>query len=285
MPRATIAALDVYPIKGCRGIALATARVAVRGLLAAMPDAVAGDREWMVVDRDGRFVTQREYPRLALVETSLAAGALVLHAPGMAPLALSLGDAGAPVREVVVWHSRVPARDAGDEACRWFSGVLDADVRLVRFDPAHERRCNPDYAGDSGAHTAFADGYPLLVIGEASLADLNTRLAAKGLPALPMNRFRPNLVLAGLDPYDEDHVSSIVSEGVTLKLVKPCTRCQVTATDQNTARVGLEPLATLGGYRNNAALAGVAFGMNAIVVSGAGQALNVGASVDCTLAF
>jgi len=285
MPRATIAALDVYPIKGCRGIALATARVAVRGLLAAMPGAVAGDREWMVVDRDGRFVTQREYPRLALVETSLAAGVLVLGAPGMAPLALPLRDAGATVREVVVWHSRVPARDAGDEACRWFSGVLDADVRLVRFDPAHERRCNPDYAGDSGAHTAFADGYPLLVIGEASLADLNSRLAAKGLPALPMNRFRPNLVLAGLDPYDEDHVSSIVSEGVTLKLVKPCTRCQVTATDQNTARVGLEPLATLGAYRNNAALAGVAFGMNAIVVSGAGQALNVGASADCTFAF
>ena len=285
MSAATIAALNVYPVKGCAGIALAEASVAVRGLVATMPGALAGDREWMVVDRDGRFVTQREYPRLALVRTSLAAGTLVLCAPGIAPLALPLGDHGPPAREVVVWNSRVPARDAGDEAARWLSGVLDADLRLVRFDPSHERRCDPAYAGDSGAHTAFADGYPVLVIGEASLADLNARLAAKGVPALPMNRFRPNVVLAGLDPYDEDHIATLASEGVTLKLVKPCTRCQVTATDQNSARVGMEPLATLGGYRTDAILAGVTFGMNAIVVVGAGRALTVGASVDCSFAF
>lgn len=285
MPRATIAALNVYPVKGCRGIAFPTAGVAVRGLVAPVPQAAVGDREWMVVDRDGRFVTQREHPRLALIGTRLASGTLVLRSPGFEALAVPLGASGGPAREVIVWESRVPAGDAGDDAARWLSRVLGVEVRLVRFDATHERRCDPTYAGESTAHTAFADAFPLLVIGEASLADLNTRLAAKGVAALSMNRFRPNLVLAGLEAYDEDHLDTVATAEVTLKLVKPCTRCQVTTTDQDTAVVGTEPLATLRQYRNDAARAGVTFGMNAIVVRGAGRNLSVGASVECGFAF
>jgi uncharacterized protein YcbX len=285
MPRATVAALSVYPVKGCRGMALSTARLAERGLVAATQSEVAGDREWMIVDGHGRFVTQREHPRLALIETGLVAGALVLQAPGTTTLKVALAERRAPAREVVVWESRVRALDAGDEAAHWLSAVLGADVRLMRFDASGQRRCDPAYVGDSGAHTAFADGYPLLVIGEASLDDLNARLVAKGTAALPMNRFRPNIVLAGLDPYDEDHVDTVAMPGITLKLVKPCTRCVVTATDQATARVGAEPLATLGEYRMDTELEGVAFGMNAIVVRGSGQELSVGASADCTFAF
>ena len=285
MPRATVVALNVYPVKGCRGIALSRARVAARGLVAVASMAAAGDREWMIVDGDGRFVTQREHPQLALIATRIAPDALELASPGMAPLEVPLAATGLPVREVVVWNSRVVAHDAGNKAARWLSSIVGADVRLVRFDPAQERRCNPEYAGDSGAHTAFADGFPLLVIGEGSLADLNARLEAKGVAALPMNRFRPNVVLAGLDPFDEDHVDTITAEGVTLKLVKPCTRCQVTTTDQDTARVGTEPLATLKGYRMDARLSGVAFGMNAIIVAGEGRELSVGADVDCRYAF
>ncbi len=285
MPRATLAALNVYPVKGCRGIAVARARVAARGLVAVAGSAAVGDREWMIVDPDGRFVTQREQPRLALIETGIGSDALVLATPGIAPLILPLDARAGPPREVVVWKSNVIARDAGDAAARWLAAVLDIDVRLVRFDAAEIRRCNPQYAGDSGAHTAFADGYPLLATGEASLTDLNARLAAGGAAALPMNRFRPNVVLAGLEPYDEDHVDTIAADGVTLKLVKPCTRCQVTTTDQDTARVGSEPLATLAGYRMNAALAGVTFGMNAIIVAGEGRELAVGSDVDCRFAF
>jgi uncharacterized protein YcbX len=154
------------------------------------------------------------------------------------------------LREVAIWDSRVAAHDEGPAAARWFSTFAGTALRLVRFDPASRRYCNPRYAQDSGAHTAFADGYPILVIGAASLADLNARLSARGEPALPTNRFRPNLVLAGLEAYEEDHLDTIETDGVVLRLVKPCTRCRVTTTDQDTAEVGMEPLVTLAGYRN-----------------------------------
>ena len=152
---------------------------------------------------------------------------------------------------------------------------------MVRFDASVHRYCNKAYAGETGAHTAFADGYPILVIADASLMDLNGRLETP----LPMNRFRPNIVLAGVDAYDEDHIDSIECGGVTLKLVKPCVRCQITTTDQATASVGIEPLPTLGAYRRDDTLGGVTFGMNAIVAAGAGARVRVGERVTCTSAF
>jgi len=285
MLRATLTALNVYPVKGCRGIAVSRARIGARGLVATASAASVGDREFMIVDPAGRFVTQRETPRLALVATRLEADALVLSTRRVAPLVIPLAVSGGAARRVTVWQSEVVAQDAGDGAADWLTAALGREVRLVRFDPHAVRLCNPQYAGDSGAHVAFSDGYPILAIGEASLADLNARLAASGTRALPMNRFRPNLVLAGLEPFDEDHVDTIATDGVTLKLVKPCTRCQVTTTDQDAAEVGDEPLATLARYRMNAALGGVTFGMNAIVVAGEGRELAVGSDVGCRLAF
>lgn len=287
VPDARIAALNVYPVKGCRGIDLAGARVAERGLRAeaGVGGAGVGDREWMLVDGTGTFVTQRIHPRLALIEPGVVAGALVFTAPGQPQLALPLAASPGPRRQVTVWDSRVVAQDEGAAAARWFSTFIDADVRLVRFDPAARRPCNAHYAQGTGAHIAFADGYPILVIGAASLDDLNARLAARGANALPMNRFRPNVVLSGLEPYDEDHLEAITVAGVTLRLVKPCTRCQVTTTDQQTAAVGREPLATLSGYRNNPDLGGVTFGMNAIIAAGGGRELAVGAPVTCNFRF
>jgi len=285
MPTSSVAALNVYPVKSCAGIGQEEASVAPRGIVASTPSGNIGDREWMIVDRDGTFVTQREYPRLALIGTALESGALVLRAPGGARLALSLEPCRGATREVVVWRSRVRAHDAGDEAAAWLSSALGADLRLVRFDPSDRRLCNPDFAGDSGAHTAFADGYPLLVIAESSLADLNARLVTAGTPALPMNRFRPNLVLAGLDPFAEDHIDTLAIDGITIKLVKPCTRCQITTTDQDSGQVGAEPLATLQGFRMNERLGGVTFGVNAIVVAGEGRTLAKGMEVEVAYAF
>ena len=239
----------------------------------------------MVVDRNGRFVTQREYPRLALVETALVDAGLQLSGSGVAPLAVPRAMPPATAREVTIWRSAVRGIDQGDAAAAWLSAFLRADVRLVRFDPSKPRRCNPDYVGASGAHTLFADGYPLLVIGAASLDDLNARLVAKRSPALPMNRFRPNVVIAGIEPYAEDHLDTLVAHGVTLRFVKPCTRCQVTTTDQATGRVGIEPLPTLSTYRRNDALAAVTFGMNAIVIGGEGRTLATGMPAQINYRF
>lgn len=273
-----IASLHVYPVKGCRGIDLSSATFDATGLAT---DGV-GDREWMVVDRDGKFLTQRELPRLALVTTAVTEGTLRLSAPHMKPCDVSLAVAPGTSRDVQVWRDRVRGLDAGDDAAHWMSEWLATDVRLSRFDRAHSRPCNREYAGDSGAHTLFADGYPVLVLGEASLAELNDRLEARSEQPLPMNRFRPNVVLAGLPPFAEDHLDTIVAGEVMLRCVKPCVRCSVTTTDQSTAHIGPEPLRTLGEFRMDPRVGGVTFGMNAIVVSGAGTTLEAGtaASVD-----
>ncbi|HEY2816098.1 MAG TPA: MOSC N-terminal beta barrel domain-containing protein [Casimicrobiaceae bacterium] len=273
--------LRVYPVKGCRGIEVDRAEVHVTGLAASG----ARDREWMVVDRHRRFVTQREHPRLALVETRIADGRLSLAAPGVGAIELPDASSVGTAHEVIVWQSRVRGFDAGDAAAQWISSFLGAALGIVRFDRSQPRLCNPDYAGDSGAHTMFSDGYPVLVIGQASLDDLNARLRDKSARPLPMNRFRPNVIVTGLDPYDEDHLDTIESDGVTLRLVKPCVRCKVTTTDQASGRVGFEPLPTLSMYRRSDALAGVTFGMNAIVVGGVERALSVGATAHITYRF
>jgi len=268
---ATIASLFVYPVKSCRGIELATALMTERG--------IAHDREWLIVDDGGRFITQREQPRLAVIVPALSDGALQLAAPGLS-IAVPL-DKDGKRSNVTVWRDTLPAVDQGDDAASALSAWIGQPVRLVRFDPAERRYCNPDFAGSSGAHHSFADGYPVLVVSEGSLADLNRRLPSP----LPIDRFRPNLLLRGVEPFDEDHIDLLTADGVTLKLVKPCTRCQITTTDQFTANVGIEPLPTLAGYRYNAALDGVTFGMNAIVAAGAGATIAVGAPVNCTLNF
>ncbi len=219
----------------------------------------------MIVDSGGHFLAQREHPALALVRAELADNALVLCAPGREPLTLSHDARYGAAREVMVWRSRVRGFDVGDAAAQWLSAHLATTVRLVRFDRSQPRRCNEEYAGDSGAHTLFSDGYPILVIGSASLEALNERLAERGELPVPMNRFRPNVVLDGLDAHAEDHLDTISVGPVVLRLVKPCTRCQVTTTDQETGEVGLEPLRTLAGYRTDDRWGGVTFGMNAIV--------------------
>src|SRR6266567_1330793 len=189
---ALIAELNVYPVKSCRGIAVDRWTIHERGL--------ARDREWMIVGDDMRFVTQREQPRLALIAPALGDGWLELSATGMPRLGIPFDARGAPVR-VSVWRDIVAAFDQGDEAASWLSDFLDVSARLVRFDAQTRRYCNPVYAGDSGAHTAFADAYPLLIVSRASLEDLNERLAQP----LPADRFRPNILLAGVNAYDEDY--------------------------------------------------------------------------------
>lgn len=271
-----ISSLNVYPVKSCRGIALESALLTATGL--------AFDREWMVVDADGEFVTQRELPRLALIETRLTADTLELAAAGVPALRVEMTNdarprAAGPVR---VWRDRVNALDEGDDAARWLSEFLSAPLRLVRFAPDARRPSNPAFTREYEGLAKFADGYALLIVAEASLTDLNRRLAADSRLPLPMNRFRPNLVLGGDDvgPYDEDRMVWLHGEGVALKPVKPCIRCSITTTDQLTAAVGAEPLLTLATYRENTELGGQAFGQNAIVVEGAGRTIHKGQMLE-----
>ena len=265
---ATITGLYVYPVKSCRGIALERAELEATG--------IAGDRHWMLVRPNGRFVTQRELPRMALVVTRLTDSSLSLDAPGMPLLEVGRNAEGV-ARPVTVWKFDGRGIDCGEHAAAWVSQFLETPLRLVRFDPGVPRVCSPEWTPGTRAVTEFSDGYPILVIARASLAELNSRLPR----ALPMERFRPNIVIDGVAAFDEDRVHELRAGPVTLRLVKPCTRCSITTTDQQKGAVdGVEPLRTLKEYRFDASLRGVTFGQNAIVVNGVREHLRVGQSFD-----
>lgn len=266
---ARIASLFIHPVKSCAGLAPRRVRVVETGL--------EHDREWMVVDGNGRFVTQREEPRLALVRPQLGAGTrtLTLSFPGLEPLRVAVEGQGRPV-EVTCWRSRCAAWDAGEDAASWLSAALGRPLRLVRFDPSRPRLSSRERTGEVAAPNLFSDGYPLLVLSQASLDDLNSRLERP----LGVERFRPNLLIDGVEPYAEDRIREIDAGPVTLRLVKPCTRCVITTTDQSRgARDGEEPLRTLRAYRLDRELRGVVFGMNAIVARG--PAPGTEAFLDC----
>jgi uncharacterized protein YcbX len=266
---ATVTALNIYPVKSCRGIALDRARIAAAGFL--------HDREWLIVDANGRFVTQREEPRLALIVPTLsdpesADAGLTLAAPGNGTLTVPLDLRQRPV-EVTCWRDRCAAFDAGSQAADWLEAFLGTAHRLVRFNPERPRPSDPAWTGDVRALNQFTDAFPWLILSEASLRDLNTRLTVQ----LPMNRFRPNIVVAGLPAYGEDALHELYDHDVRLRVVKGCTRCAVTTTDQATgARTTDEPLRTLGKYRHDRQLKGVTFGQNAILIDGLGCELRVG---------
>lgn len=257
----TLSAIYLYPVKSCRGISVTAAQLNAWGL--------QGDRNWLVVDGAGRFLTQRTVPRLALVETALDATALRLDAPGQETLEVPFSSTGA-VTEVEIWRDRCLATDQGEAAAQWFSNFLEQDCRLVRIGQGYDR---PVAEYDASVQVSFADAYPLLLISEASLADLNQRLPEP----IPMNRFRPNLVVSGCDPYAEDTWQQIQIGPVRFEVAKACERCVITTTDQATGtRAGTEPLKTLAAYRRVGK--GVIFGQN--LVHRAMGALEVGSSVE-----
>ncbi|SIO50011.1 hypothetical protein SAMN05444172_2507 [Burkholderia sp. GAS332] len=287
----TISELFVYPIKSCAGIALNEARLLDTGL--------EYDRCWMVTDPSGAMLTQRAYPRMALIKVELREHELVIRAPGMSELRTPLDAAALSAPQKVqteVWRDAAYGLDTGEESAAWFSAFLGVPSRLLRFDPEHERIVDPDYTGSiGGATTYFADGFPLLVIGQASLDDLNGRLNSKGAPSIPIDRFRPNVVLTGLDAYEEDYVESLSVDGaedqaVQLQLVKTCSRCPMPTIDQAKGAPDPdwpnEPTDTMSVYRANPQRNGaVTFGNNAIVARGAGAWLRVGQAVEAELGF
>ncbi len=246
----SLSSLVYYPIKACRGFEVTESRVERMGL--------ADDRRMMVVTPEGEFLTQREHAKLALITPTLKNDSVTLSAPNFDSIHISIQRTGTPW-PVNIWKSKgVDAIDQGDEAAQWLSDWLGTSVRLVRIADGFKRKLNPDYAIHADDHTGFADGYPILILSEESLQDLNSRLDS----VLPMNRFRPNIVVKGSEPFAEDNWKRIRIGDVEMALVKPCARCEVTTIDKETLERSKEPLKTLGNYRKHKL--GAIFGMNVI---------------------
>lgn len=289
---AAIARLFVYPVKSCAGIEVQEALLTETGLDL--------DRAWMVVDGAGRFVTQRQWPRLALVKPQFKATEMVLRAPGMLALHLAV-DGVEQATRAQVWDDDVAAYDMGDIAAQWFTDFLSLNeqglpranapkFRLVRFDPEQKRPSSMKWTGGVEALNQFSDGFPLLVLGQASLDDLNLRLRTAGHAAVEVERFRPNIVLAGLQANDEDRLGEMFvgtdNAQVVLKPVKPCPRCPIPNIDPATAQSSPAVSDTLQSYRQDARLDGaVMFGMNAIVLKGVDTVLRVGQPVSADFSF
>ena len=255
------------------------------------------DRAWMVVDEQGKFVTQRQLPRMALIQPSFKGSDMVLRAPGMLALHVSI-DAVEQATQVQVWKDHVPAYDMGDVAAQWFTDFLSLDAqglpvaqsklyRLVRFDPDHRRLASQEWTGDIEAFNQFSDGFPLLVLNQASVDALNHKLVAAGHAPVGAERFRPNLLIEGWAAHDEDRVLDLhmqalhaTEASITLRLVKPCTRCAIPNIDPATALSHPAVVDTLRSYRKDDRVqGGITFGMNAIVLSGVDQVLRVGQTV------
>jgi uncharacterized protein len=294
--QATIAKLFIYPVKSCAGIEMTDVVLYDTGL--------DYDRAWMVVDAEGVFTTQREQPRMALVTPQFKRGELILRAPGMLALHVNI-DAVEAATQVEVWDDKMPAFDMGDTAAQWFTdffsmtaaglpGANAPKYRLVRFDPEHNRLASKKWTGGVDAPYQFADGFPLLVTSTASLESLNAKLMAAGHAAVGSERFRPNIVLQGLEAHDEDRLQNFRIAAadetgeviVSLVPCKPCARCSIPNVNPTTGVASPEVNDTLQAYRANAQMDGaITFGMNAIIQSGVGATLRVGQKVSGNFKF
>lgn len=279
--RAKIAQLFIYPIKSCAGIELKEAVLTDTGLDL--------DRAWMVVDEQGVFLSQRELPRMALIQPLLKTYDMIVKAPGMLALHVSIDEVEKPVT-VTVWEDTVKAFDMGDLAAQWFSDFLGKTVRLVRFDPEQTRLSSMKWTNGIEAKNGFDDGFAVLVTSVASLKVLNDKLVADGEKAVTMQRFRPNVVLTGVDAHDEDRLDTLnieTQEGVAqLKHVKPCVRCTIPDVDLQSGKQGTAVGDMLQSYRADPQMdGGITFGMNAIVLSGEDSTLRVGQAVGANYSF
>lgn len=250
-----VSALYTYPIKSCGGLSHPAVNFDHRG--------PTWDRRWVVTDSDGMFYTQRELPPMALIQPRFMDDTLLLTAPGMSDIRVNLDADRAGTKVVRVWKDTCEAWDEGDALAQWFSDYLKVDARLMRMTDDYQRIVDRNYA-PYDATVSFADGYPALIISEASLDDLNQRLVERGAEAIPMRRFRPNIVITDSDAYAEDTWREAKIGDMTFDIVKACARCVMTTVDPATGTIPnkAEPLATLNTYRKHTR--GVMFGQNSI---------------------
>lgn len=261
-----ISEINIYPVKSLKGISLEDSSVEDRGL--------QFDRRWMLIDENNQFLTQREFPRMALIEVSVDAESLTVSANG-GSLRIAFDALTEKTASAKIWSSRVKSSVYKDEINQWFSDVLQTNCRLVAMPANVKRKVNPFYAVRKFRDTvSYADGYPFLLIGENSLNDLNEKLENP----VPMNRFRPNFVVSETDAFAEDNWKKIKIGETIFHVVKPCARCVITTIDQQTgAKDGKEPLRTLAKYRTKNGK--VLFGQN-LIAEKAGGFVKVGDKVE-----
>jgi hypothetical protein len=273
---ARLRALRLYPVKSCGGIELAEAVLRETGL----EFEGIGDREWVVVDPDGRFLSQRTHPRMALIQARISGGLLRLTAPDMPLIEIRPVVRGEASR-VSVWNDQVEALDQGPVAGDWLGEFLQTNCRLMRFHPQARRLSDPGRTNGVVAPYRFADAFALLIVSLASLADLNRRLTDRSAQAVGIERFRPNLVLEGIGPYEEDYVREVRIGPARIRPTKRCARCSVPGVDPATGRFTNQVPDFLAGYRGTPE--GVMFGINAIATAGIGARLAAGQDVEVEL--
>jgi len=273
---AVITQLHVYPVKSMQGIFMDAAKLTVRGL--------EYDRNWMVVDEEGRFLTQRKLPGLAAIRVDITRDKLKFHHLSGDSFSVPIHKANYEEAEVKIWKDNCEALDEGAEVSKWLTSILGyrkkGYLRLVRFKEAFRRNVDKNYLKGEESHTAFSDGFPFLVTAEESLNRLNERLISSASEPVHMNRFRPNIVIKGLEPFEENKIKTLVSADGTYRLGirKPCKRCKVTTVDQQTGYIAdpREPLRTLSLMNTVANLRGAYFGQNATLLAGARNMINTG---------
>jgi uncharacterized protein len=277
-----ISEINIYPIKSLKGISLDSAVVEERGL--------RHDRRWMLTDRAGKFLTQREFPRMALIETAVTNDGLVVTEEGAGSLTIPFMPDTGNVKDVVIWANICPGEIYENGVNEWFSHVLGTDCQLVYMPDDTRRGVNPRFDQNDNV-VSFADGYPLMMLGESSLVDLNSRLDQP----LPMNRFRPNLVVSGSEAFAEDRWQRVKIGNCEFRSTKPCERCVITTIDQSRGEfAGKEPLKTLASFRSakhvmpdrierlGVGPTAVLFGQN-LIPEQTGANISVGDAVDVIL--
>jgi uncharacterized protein len=245
-----VSALYIYPVKSLGGIALNSAHVLPKGL--------QYDRRWMLVDENNQFLTQRVHAGMALFKTAMHEDGIVVRYRDKGDIIIPFQSSGELLR-ATVWNDEVLVQEVSKAHNEWFSAMLGIKCKLVQFPENHERKVDPDYALDND-ETSLSDGYPVLLIGQASLDDLNSRLEQE----VSINRFRPNIVVEGSVPFEEDTWKKFSIGHAKFAGVKPCARCVMTTVDQETGAKGEEPLRTLSTYRKTGNK--VMFGQNLLVV-------------------
>lgn len=273
-----ITQLNIYPVKSLKGISVQQSVLQQHGL--------AWDRRWMLVDAHQRFVTQRQLPALATVEVTLTDQYLVLSHPNVEPFSVPLAAPEGNLRLVSVWNDHCKALPESNDVSRWLEAALGEQAQglsLVRFATEFPRAVEEDFLDGGAAHTYFSDGYPFLMTTTGSLDALNQALVAGGQAPVPMNRFRPNIVVESDEAWAEDRWATLSNQGGAFQLAlrKPCQRCKITTIDQQTASVPepAEPLKTLLALNTQPTLKGAHFGQNATLLTGDGSVIRVGDKV------